>query len=186
MILVDEVESVVQTCDVRFFERLRDLLGRVCLVFSSREAPDEVFSQNNKTSPITNRFQTIPVGLLEAGGDEATIQHGADQLGPGDADLMRRWCGRHCFYLQLFGSYLVKAHRVGESQSTALANLQGESVRHFRELWRTLPAPQQRLLRDAARGTPSILQILQRRGLLDDEGRPFNELFAAWLRGEIS
>jgi predicted phosphodiesterase len=186
VILVDEVESVVQTCDVRFFERLRDLLGMVCLVFSSREAPDEVFSLNNKTSPITNRFQTIPVGLLEPGGDEATIQHGASQLGPGDADLMRRWCGRHCFYLQLFGSYLVEARRSGQSQSTALTNLQGESIRHFRELWRTLPAIHQQALRDAAHGIPSRAPILQRRGLVDDEGRPFNDLFAAWLRGEIA
>ncbi len=48
VVLVDEVESVVQTCDVRFFDRLRDLLGRICLVFSSREAPDDVFASNNK------------------------------------------------------------------------------------------------------------------------------------------
>jgi len=186
VVLVDEVESVVQTCDMRFFERLRDLLGAVCLVFSSRDAPDEVFSQNNKTSPITNRFQTIPVGLLEPGGDEATIQHGASQLGPGDADLMRHWCGRHCFYLQLFGSYLVDARSSGQGQSTALANLQGESTLYFREIWRGLPANHQQSLRDAARGLPCHVQILQRRGLLDEEGRPFNELFAAWLRGEIS
>jgi predicted phosphodiesterase len=37
VVLVDEVESVVQSCDVRFFDRLRDLLGRICLVFSSRD-----------------------------------------------------------------------------------------------------------------------------------------------------
>ncbi len=186
VVLVDEVESIVQTCDVRFFERLRDLLGSICLVFSSREAPDEVFSANNKTSPITNRFQTIPIGLLEPGGEEATIQHGADQLGPGDADLILHWCGRHCFYLELFGSYLVDARRCALGQDAALANLKGEAVGHFRQLWRSLTAEQQQALRDAARGVPSSLQVLQRRGLLDSEGWPFAELFAAWLRGEIT
>lgn len=186
VVLVDEVESVVQTCDVRFFERLRDLLGSVCLVFSSREPPDEVFSANNKTSPITNRFQTIPIGLLEPGGEEATIQHGADQLSPGDADLMRHWCGRHCFYLQLFGSYLVDARRSAVGQGAAVANLRGEAVGHFRQLWRSLTAEQQQSLRGAARGVPSSLQVLQRRGLIDSEGWPFAELFATWLRGEIS
>ncbi len=186
VVLVDEVESVVQTCDVRFFERLRDLMGEVCLVFSSREAPDEVFSASNKTSPITNRFQTIPVGLLEAGGDEATIQHGADQLGPGDADLMRRWCGRHCFYLQLFGSYLVDARKAGQGQEVALANLKGEAVNHFRQLWRSLTEPQHAVLRDAARGVLTGNLMLERRGLLGSEGQPFNELFGAWIRGEIA
>src|ERR1019366_8138045 len=65
VVLVDEVESVVQSCDVRFFDRLRDLLGRICVVFSSREAPDEVFTRNNKASPITNRMETAWIGLLE-------------------------------------------------------------------------------------------------------------------------
>src|SRR5712691_919108 len=102
VVLVDEVESVVQSCDVRFFDRLRDLLGRICVVFSSREAPDVVFSNNNKASPITNRMEAAWVGLLEPGGAEATIRLGSEHLGPGDVDLMHRWCGSHSFFLQLF------------------------------------------------------------------------------------
>src|SRR5258707_6494092 len=73
VVLVDEVESVVQSCDVRFFDRLRDLLGRLCLVFSSRENPDEVFANSQKTSPLVNRMEAAWVGLLEAGGDDSTI-----------------------------------------------------------------------------------------------------------------
>ena len=111
VVLVDEVESIVQSCDIRFFDRLRDLLGRICLVFSSREAPDEVFSRNNKASPITNRMEAAWIGLLEPGGDDATIRLGAEHLGPGDADLMHHWCGRHCYFLQLFGWFLVDARR---------------------------------------------------------------------------
>ena len=121
--LVDEVESVVQSCDVRFFDRLRDLLGRICVVFSSREAPDEVFSRNNKASPITNRMEEAWIGLLEPGGAEATIRLGSEQLGPGDADLMRRWCGSHSFFLQLFGSFLVEARRMEASPDQALASV---------------------------------------------------------------
>jgi hypothetical protein len=182
---VDEVESVVQSCDVRFFDRLRDLLGRICVVFSSREAPDEVFSQNNKASPITNRMEAAWVGLLEPGGAEATIRLGSEHLGPGDADLMRQWCGSHSFFLQLFGGFLVEARRAGTSPDGALAELKAQSPTHFRQLWKTLGADGQQALRDAARGVPSSAGALKQRGLLTEDGRPFGEVFAAWLRGEI-
>jgi hypothetical protein len=186
VVLVDEVESVVQSCDVRFFDRLRDLLGRVCVVFSSREAPDEVFSQNNKTSPITNRIEAARVGLLEPGGAEATVRLGSEYLGPGDADLMRHWCGSHSFFLQLFGGFLVEARRAGMSPDRALEELKAQAPAHFRQLWKTLGTAGQQALRDAAHGVPSGSVGLKQRGLLTEDGRPFGELFAAWLREEIA
>ena len=187
VVLVDEVESVVQSCDVRFFDRLRDLLGRISLVFSSREAPDEVFSRHNKTSPITNRMEAAWVGLLEPDGAEATIRLGSDeQLGPGDADLMRRWCGRHSFFLQLFGSLLVEARRVGTSPDHALEDLQRQSPIYFRPLRTLLPTAHWQALMDAARGVPCHIGVLKQRGLLSDDGKPFGEVFAAWLRGETA
>jgi 3',5'-cyclic AMP phosphodiesterase CpdA len=185
VVLVDEVESVVQTCEERFFERLRELLGRIVLVFSSRDVPDEVFSRNHKTSPITNRMEAAWVGLLEPGGADATIRLGAEHLGQGDAELMRHWCGSHSFFLQLFGSFLVEARRVGAGQDQAVADLRLQAPLHFRQLWRTVAQPHQQALRDAARGLPSKIGALQQRGLLNEEGKPFGEVFAAWLRGEI-
>jgi hypothetical protein len=185
VVLVDEVESIVQSCDVRFFERLRDLLGRVCLVFSSRDAPDEVFNRNSKTSPITNRMEVAWVGLLEPGGADATIRLGAGQLGPGDPELMEQWCGSHSFFLQLFGSFLVEARRSGASPDRALADLKGQAPVHFRQLWRTVAEPHRSALRDAARGLPTKIGALKQRGLVTEEGKPFGEVFAAWLRGEL-
>jgi hypothetical protein len=185
VILVDEVESVVQSCDVRFFDRLRDLLGRVCLVFASREAPDEVFAHTSRASPITTRMEAAWVGLLEQEGAEATIRLGAEYLSAGDAKLMHYWCGAHCFFLQLFGRYLVDSRRAGISPDQAIGDLKRQSPIHFRQLWRTLPDVQQRALHDAARGVPSHIGVLKQRGLLREDGRPFGEVFAAWLRGEI-
>lgn len=57
---------------------------------------------------------------------------------------------------------------------------------HFRQLWKTLPGAQQQALRDAARGVPSQAGVLKQRGLLRDDGTPFGEIFAAWLREEIA
>jgi predicted phosphodiesterase len=178
-VLVDEVESVVRTCDVRFFERLRDLLGRICLVFSSRDAPDEVFARNNKTSPITNRMETAWVGLLEPDGVEATIRLGAEHLGPGDPDLMRHWCGGHSFFLQLFGSLLVDARRSNASPDRALSDLQQQAPIYLRQLRKGMCDELWQALRDAAQGVPSHIGVLKQRGLLTDEGRPFGEVFAA-------
>ena len=186
VVLVDEVESVVQACDVRFFERLRDLLGRICLVFSSRDAPDEVFARHNKTSPITNRMEAAWGGLLESDGAEATIRLGSQHLGPGDADLMRRWCGRHSFFLQLFGSLLVEARRLDTGPDHALEELQQQSPIYFRPLKKVLPSAHWQGLMDSARGVPCSIGVLKQRGLLTDDGRPFGEVLAAWLRGETA
>jgi hypothetical protein len=125
------------------------------------------------------------VGLLEPEGADATIRLGSEQLGPGDADLMRRWSGTHSFFLQLFGSLLVEARRAGASPDQALAGLQGQAPIFFRPLRKALPAPQWQALRDSARGVPSQIGVLKQRGLVGDDGRPFGEVFAAWLRGEI-
>ena len=91
------------------------------------------------------------IGLLEPGGDDATIRLGAGQLGPGDADLMRHWCGRHCYFLQLFGWFLVDARRAEASPDEALAHLKRQAAMHFRQLWKMLPAGYRGPLRDAAR-----------------------------------
>jgi hypothetical protein len=98
---------------------------------------------------------------------------------------MHYWCGAHCFFLQLFGRYLVDSRRAGISPDQAIGDLKRQSPIHFRQLWRTLPDVQQRALHDAARGVPSHIGVLKQRGLLREDGRPFGEVFAAWLRGEI-
>jgi hypothetical protein len=98
---------------------------------------------------------------------------------------MHRWCGNHSFVLQLFGSFLVDARRAGASPDQALAELRSQAPMHFRQLWRTLSPAEQQALRDAARGVPSQIGSLKQRGLLTEDGKPFGEVFAAWLRGEI-
>ena len=71
------------------------------------------------------------------------------------------------------------------SQDVALTDFKLQSVPHFRQLWKTLSRPQQQALRDAARGVPSTIGVLKQRGLLTDEGKPFGEVIAVWLRGEV-
>lgn len=185
VILVDEVESIVRSCDERFFERLREQIGSICLVFVSREEPDLVFSRASKTSPITNRMERAWVGLMEEEGRDKTIQLGAEHLGPGDADLMTEWCGEHPFFLHLLGRYLVEARLAGAHPSQGLNEFKLQSPIYFRQLWQTLPSSQRSALHDAARGVPAHSDLLQQRGFVTPDGAPFGEIFAAWLRGEI-
>ncbi len=185
VVLVDEVESVVESCEVRFFDRLRDLLGRVCLVFSSRVAPDEVFGRANKASPITNRMEVIHVGLLEAEGVEATIGLGSGHFGAGDADLMRRWCGGHSFFLQLLGWHLADARRGGLAVDPALSEFRGQAAGQLRQVWSMLSKVEKQALRDSVHGVPVRLGVLKQRGLVGEDGLPFAEVLAAWLRGEV-
>jgi hypothetical protein len=121
------------------------------------------------------------VGLLEPGGAAATIRLGAQHFGPGDADLIHFWCGSHSFFLQLFGSFLVEARRSRVSPDQATAEFQRQAPIHFRQLWKTVPQAQQQ----APRGLPASVGVLKQRGLVNEKGGPFGEVFAAWLRGEI-
>ena len=181
VVLIDEMESVVEACEARFFDRLRGLLGRVCLVATSRDEPDRVFARNEKTSPLTNQMQVAWVGLLEPEGVEAAIGLGGEQLGPGDADLMRHWCGRHSFFLQLLGSFLVDARRNGAGPQAALVELERQAPTHLRPI--RLSKEQRKALLDAARGLPAKMGVLLNRGLVTEDGLPFGEVFARWLRG---
>ena len=99
---------------------------------------------------------------------------------------MRYWCGRHCYFLQLFGWFLVDARRSEASPDEALAHLKRQAAVHFRQLWKMLPVDYRTPLQDAARGVPPSVGVLKERGLLTEEGKPFGELFASWLRGEIA
>ena len=183
VILVDEVEKIVETCDERFFDRLRGMLGSVCLVFSSKDVPDAVFNKNNKTSPLTNRMEMAWVGLLEPAGAEQVVGLGSRVLGPGDADLMRRWCGRHPFFLQLLGYKLAQARRQGADIDEALAEIHAEARSHLSKIWDPVPESQKQAVRDAARGVPATAAELKLRGLVTDDGLPFAEILRDWIAG---
>ena len=187
VILVDEIERIVETCEVRFFDRLRGMLGSVCLVFSSKDLPDRVFQKNHKTSPLTNRMEVAWAGLLEATGAEQTIALGAKILGPGDPDLLRHWCGRHPFFLQLLGYKLGQGRRQGGDMEEAKAEFVTEASQHLKKIWEPVPEPQKRELRDSVSGAiPCRAPELFLRGLVRDDGMPFGEILRRWIRGELS
>jgi hypothetical protein len=183
VLLVDEFDGLPGRFDLRFFERLRNLLGRVILVVASRREVDELYAELGKTSPFDNRLRFIRLGLLEEDAAEALIRLGDGILGADDASMLRLWAGRHPLFLQLLGHCLVETHRLGESPTVALDRFRDEADRRLRDLWRRLDERDRTTLRAIVRGESNARsQRLVRRGLLDDGGRPFGKVLEAWLR----
>lgn len=187
LVLVDEVDAMIRRFEPRFFERMRGMVGRKALVValaSCREL-DRIYKERGQTSPFDNLLELQSIGLLEPDAADEIVGWGAGQLGPGDAGLMRRWAGLHPFYLQLVGKHLVSARRDGEPTQAAIERFQDEAARHLRTLWSTLEDRERNELRDCvAKGAAVQRRSLRRRGIVTDEGKPFGEVLAAWVREE--
>src|SRR5207244_861326 len=69
VLLVDEVDGLVAKFDYRFFERLRGMLGRIVVVFASRQELDVLFKNVGRGSPLANLLEIQWVSLLDQ--DEA-------------------------------------------------------------------------------------------------------------------
>jgi predicted MPP superfamily phosphohydrolase len=184
VLLVDEFDGMVPRFDLRFFERLRGLLGRIVLVLASRREIDRLYKEVDRTSPFSNRLKLERLGLLEDEAAEAVITLAGQDLGTEDRVLMRHWAGRHPFYLQLLGRHLLDARRFGEDRESALDRFRDEASIRLRELYSRLADRDRQALLSAVRGESIKRPSLVRRGLLDENGRPFGEVFAEWLREE--
>src|SRR5262249_50741206 len=101
-----------------------------------------------------------------------------------DVELLRRWAGRHPFYLQLLGRHLGDARRNGQSTEHALDLFRTEAASRLREIWRGLAPRDRESLTATLSGRASVRLSLRMRGLVTDEGLPFGEVLADWLREE--
>jgi hypothetical protein len=120
VVLVDELDHLPGRFDPRFFERLRNLLGNIVLAVASRREVDTLYREQGLTSPFANRLRLLRLGLLDEQAAADLIRRGAAILDGEDRALMRRWAGRHPFYLQLLGYALVEARELGENRDQAL------------------------------------------------------------------
>ena len=185
LVLIDEFDGMVPRFDHRFLERLRGMLGRVVLVVSTRRELDLIYKDLNRTSPFYNKLELAVVGLLEPAAAEEMIRWEDGVLGLGDADLLRRWAGRHPFYLQLLGKHLMDARRVGGSVERAVDRFRLEASARLRELWGALDDKDRRSLAGILEGKPVQRVSLRARGLVTEEGQPFGEILTEWLREEV-
>jgi hypothetical protein len=182
LLLVDEADELFARFDHRLFERMRGMLGKICLVMASRNEIDQICQAVGRTSPFLNRLELAWLGLLEPEAAEALIRWGEWHFQSGDAQLMHTWAGRHPFYLQLLGHHLVDIRRNGEPVEEALDRFHAEARVRLRELWRVLDERDRQVLRDGLGGIPITRRSLRVRGLVTEQGQLFGEVLAEWLR----
>lgn len=100
VLLIDEFDSLAPRFEPRFFERLREMLGRVILAVASRQPVDLLYKKIGRTSPFANRLEIVHLGLLDPKGAEQIGALSPDLDGE-DLVLLRTWAGRHCLGSQL-------------------------------------------------------------------------------------
>jgi 3',5'-cyclic AMP phosphodiesterase CpdA len=184
LLLLDEAEIFLRQFDYRFFERLRGLLDRLCLVLATHKPIDMIFQQRGQGSPFDNKLRIECLGLLEEIAVDALLRRGNGNLDGEDFALMRRWAGRHPYFLQLLGYRLVEASRLGETREDALDKARQDGYARLRHLWANLTDREKQALRHASAGTSSNHSRLRVRGLLEPDGRLFGEVLAEWLAEE--
>jgi hypothetical protein len=124
------------------------------------------------------------VGLLEAEASEDLIDRAGAGMPQAARRLIREWAGRHPFFIQLMVRKLLDAREFGQTEQEAREEFQAEAYARLRELWGTLAERDQKLLSEA-QGIPKPgAAALRRRGLLDDQGRPFGRVLTEWLKDE--
>ncbi|MEO8126536.1 MAG: hypothetical protein ABJF23_27120 [Bryobacteraceae bacterium] len=185
LLLVDECDVLVRRFEYRFFERLRGMLDDLCLGVSSRRELDHVFKDANKgASPFQNRLGLHWVGLLEPDAAASLVEFVGAGLSVPARRLIREWAGRHPFFIQLMARKLLDAREFGQGETDACDDFQAEAGSRLRELWGTLTEKEQKVLIEAASIPRPGATALRRRGLLDEDGRPFGRVLTQWLSDE--
>jgi 3',5'-cyclic AMP phosphodiesterase CpdA len=179
VILLDETGSAIHPLGARFMERLRGMLGSLVLVLAARE--HTVFSELGRGSPWHNTLEVIWLAGLEKTAAEQLIRLGAAP----HADLIRRWVGRHPYFIQLFGYFLVEGERSGHSPARALDLLREQAALPLKDIWRVLTPKEQQDLYAVAHGTKISNRTLRSRGLLTEDNEPFGELLTAFIKEEL-
>lgn len=187
LLLVDECDAMVRRFEYRFFERLRGMLDNLCLGVSSRRELDRVFQDAGRgASPFQNRLELHWVGLLDTGAADALIEQSAGAMPVSARKRIREWAGRHPFFIQLMARKMADARRFGQTEDEAHEEFLVEAAARLRELWGTLTAREQQVLREAANLPKPQSRVLRVRGLLDEQGQHFGRVLTQWLNDEAS
>jgi hypothetical protein len=178
LIMVDEFDSIATRFDHRFFERLRGMLDRACLIVATRQKVSRIYHRTGRTSPFYNRLKTEWLGLLEPSAASDLFR-----LAPSYSETIREWAGRHPYYIQLVGHHLIASERAGESFQTASDRFQAEAAARLSELWTVLSEREKHRLQECLLDRPILDPSLRLRGLTTEEGKPFGRILTEWLPG---
>lgn len=186
ILVIDESEYLIKTYDPHFFERLRGMMGRAILVFSSRCDLDLVHHRIGRTSPFHNQVQLIHIGLIESSAVEEIISWGKAILRHSDESIIREWAGRHPYFVQVVAHEIANARLSGTDLDAALDRCNLTAAMRFRETWSVLDDRDRDELKRTMTGPASPRLSLRANGLIEADGKPFGRLLTEWLKDACS
>lgn len=195
IILLDEFEAIASNQErLKLFQdwgedwRAKASAGLLTMVIASKRPLDEVYETLSLGSPFANIFSTTILGALEKEAWQGIIQKGETTFTPNPAlwEWVDELAGGLPYYVQMAGAMLWQH----ENQETAKKEFIFQAQPRFQELWKDLTAGERLALRYALGAgdlpTPNsvIVDMLQRHGLLRQNGSLFSSVFAEFVKGQ--
>ncbi len=193
VMMLDEFESLAtnEAFDAGFYGELRSLAGELGVVYitaSKRSLYDLTYRHaDTLSSPFFNIFSEEPLGLLPQEEAEGLLRDFSEQgdhpsFSAEQIEALIDMAGRHPFFLQLAGYHLYTA--VSDNTllpQKAIRRFDAEAEDHFRYLWQQLDDDERQAMRQGTVVT-DLQNQLQRKALLAEDGRPFSQAFAAFIK----
>ncbi|HLC16334.1 MAG TPA: ATP-binding protein [Thermodesulfovibrionia bacterium] len=200
ILFLDEFESLFKCnfANAIFFNQLRSLADSSSLAYvtvSQKKLKDLTDFPEFHSSPFWNKFNEIPLGLLDDSDALALKKYGFDKYGitltDNDLDFIDYYAGNFPFFIQILCSHLFNEKVFNSKRDKD--KIESALIDHYKALWKYRSDEEKVLLKKLI-DTPvndelTTLSDLKNRGLLirqDDQFYPFSEFFARLIRYEFT
>jgi hypothetical protein len=145
-------------------------------VVASKRPISEVYKGLGLTSPFGNIFSMTILGALEQGDWKKLVQDGfaGSEVDIMTLDWIDKLAGGWPFYVQMAAALLWQM----EDPVLAETAFKMQAEQRLRELWQNLSEIEQGLVQQLGDAEPTLLEKLQRYGIIHVDGRLFNDEFA--------
>jgi AAA+ ATPase superfamily predicted ATPase len=200
ILFLDEFESLLK-CNFAngiFFNQLRSLADSSSLAYvtvSQKKLKDLTDFPEFHSSPFWNKFNEIPLGLLDDTDALALKKYGFDKYGitvnDDDLNFIDYYAGNFPFFIQILCSHLFNEKVFNAKMDKD--KIESALIDHYETLWKYRSNEEKTLLKKLI-DTPvndelTTLSGLKNRGLVirqDDQFYPFSEFFARLIRYEFT
>ncbi|MFO0757143.1 MAG: XRE family transcriptional regulator [Byssovorax sp.] len=189
LIVIDDFDKLAVHLPASFFDRLHGIAGshQACFVLATRTHISELRASPEGTistsaASLVALFWPLPLPLLDLDAAEALIERAEGWTCLDGPELLRRWAGRHPFFIHLLGHHLTRAQRLNKPSAGAVEDFYLEAQPFLEKLWRRLGHAEQAYLLEEEISFPHRPSArLIRRGLLTEDKAHFGGVLTRWL-----
>ncbi len=189
IVMLDEFEAIARR--LAEFEdwgedwRSKASAGLVTMVIASKRPLAKLYQTLHLTSPFDNIFSTTILGALATEDWQHLVRDGlGGEVGTLELAWIDELAGGIPFYVQMAASMLWQYGDLAKAEEEFVF----QSRSHFQKLWQELKEPEQIAIQKAIRGeaveSKVMVNILQRYGILRNDGGLFSRTFTEFVRAE--